>query len=111
MGYKPAQIDDMMKTYSKFGLSDAQLAQLRQKLATMRPDPAVTNALITSDARNDIWLGHTYVPEGTIDNATRQPVKNQPSILQSRNNLLKFIEGSPQSGSATRPGITADKFL
>ena len=92
MAYSPRSIDAMMSTYSKFGLDNNQLSQLRQILQTNKNvGPQITNQLVTDAARNDLAMGYGYLSEG-----------NRPGIAQSRQNLLQFID---KYKSAPQPAI------
>ena len=92
MAYKPQTINAMLKTYSKFGLDNNQLSQLRKILETSKNiGPDITNELVTKAARDDLFMGRGYVNEGVKD-VLGNSAKNTPGITQSRNNLLQFIE-------------------
>jgi hypothetical protein len=102
----------MLEQYGKFGLDKSQMAALKDILQNRNPGPGVTNELITSAGRNDLFTGKGYVTPGINPNMPKglQEIKNTPGIEQSRQNLLNFIERYKKgttSTSAPTPKIPA----
>ena len=101
MAYRPHVIENMLKEYSKLGLDNNQLNQIRNILTTGKNvGPEITNKLITAEGYDDLFTGRRYID---ID-STGRPYKNRPGITQSRNNLLQFIDSYK---STPKPAVTA----
>jgi len=87
-------INNMLESYSKFGLDKNQMGALKEILQNRNPGAGVTNQLITPDAYDDFFVGKGYVTPGINPNMPKglQEIKNTPGIEQSRQNLLNFID-------------------
>ena len=84
-------IEPQLKTYSSF-LEPPELAKMRELLQTGKFGAEHTNGLVTSNGRSAVFTGRAFVPGAS----------NSPAILESRQNLLDFI----QNNSATpKPGV------
>ena len=94
--FRPDRIENMMRQYSKFGLNESQLKQLRGILESGKVSVAQTNALITDAASSELQMGHSYVGKGS-----------SPGMLQSRNNLLRLINENSQSTPKVTPTSTS----
>lgn len=90
--FRPDRIETMMREYSKFGLDESQLKQLKSILQSGKVDVTRTNALITDAAYNDLQMGYGYIGKGS-----------SKGITQSRNNLLKLISENSQSTPKVTP--------
>ena len=100
----------MLETYGKFGLDKNQMAALKEILQNRNPGAGVTNELITSAGRDDLFTGRGYVTPGINPNRPigLQEIKNTPGIEQSRQNLLNFISKyKTTSTPAPTPNIPA----
>lgn len=108
MALAERHIKAMMDTYSKFGLSEEQLNQLKSILRSGKVGVAETNDLITDAARSKLSMGYSFVPSD-LDS----------DLAGSRKNLLDFIQRNSQATptptptpTPNKPGkITAQQFL
>lgn len=102
----------MLESYGRFGLDKSQMAALKEILQNRNPGAGVTNDLITSAGREDLFIGRGYQTPGIDPNMPKglQEIKNTPGIEQSRQNLLNFIEKYKKGTTSTTtkaPKITA----